>query len=317
MTMTSRDPRERRAAARDGGGPGNGPCVVVVGAAARDITPDDPRGWRLGGGVTYSALTAARLGVRTAALIGVDHLAATAWEIDELRAAGCTVVTVPLGHGPVFENIEAPGGRVQTAIEVAEPLPVSAFPAEWRNAPGWMLAPVASELPPDWARVPPRDATVAFGWQGILRRLAPGERVVPLAPGAHELLRRANITGVSRHDLLHDLSFDALRQLLGTPSELLLTSGDGGGYLLELGEGQRSRLVRYPAIPDRGTVDPTGCGDVMLAALLAARVVLGPGAGRRGQELMLAATAASLNTEGVGLDGVPTANAIRTRLEYR
>ena len=37
------------------------PDVVVVGAAARDIAPDDPRGWRLGGGVSYSALTTARL----------------------------------------------------------------------------------------------------------------------------------------------------------------------------------------------------------------------------------------------------------------
>src|SRR5439155_22807898 len=51
------------------------PDVVVVGAAARDIAPDDPRGWRLGGGVSYSALTTARLGLRTAALVGVDRTA--------------------------------------------------------------------------------------------------------------------------------------------------------------------------------------------------------------------------------------------------
>ena len=291
------------------------PCVVVVGAACRDLTSDDPRGWRLGGGVTYGALTAARLGVRTAALIGVDRLAANASELDELRAAGCTVVTVPLRHGPVFENVEAPGGRVQTVLEVADPLPVSAFPEDWRRAPGWILAPVASELPPGWASLPLPEATVAFGWQGILRRLEPGERVLPLAPGPSDLLQRANITGVSRHDLLHDLSFDALRRLLGTPSELLLTSGDGGGYLLELGREQSRRLVRYPAVPNRGIVDPTGCGDVMLAALLAARVAaLDTGAGHRSAELLIAATAASLNTEGLGLDGVPTRAAIRARM---
>jgi len=298
-------------------GADQGPCVVVVGAAARDITPDDPRGWRLGGGVTDSALTAARLGVRTAALVGVDHLASTASELDTLRAAGCTVITVPLEHGPVFENVEGPGGRVQTAIDVADPLPVSSFPAEWRNAPGWILAPVAGELPPAWAGVPPADATVAFGWQGILRKLAAGERVRPLAPVPSDLLRRANITGVSRHDLLHDVSFDGLRQLLGTPSELLLTSGDRGGYLLELGEGKSTRIVRYPAVPDRGTLDPTGAGDVMLAAVLATRVALGPHAGRRDAQLRIAAAAASLNTEGVGLDGVPTRLAVRERLAHR
>ena len=224
---------------------------------------------------------------------------------------------MPLEHGPVFENVEGPGGRVQTAIDVADPLPVSSFPVEWRNAPGWILAPVASELPPAWASVPPPEATVAFGWQGILRRLAPGERVLPLAPGPSDLLRRANITGVSRHDLLHDLSFDALRRLLGTPSELLLTSGDRGGYLLELGSGQSTRIVRYPAVPDRGTLDPTGCGDVMLAALLASRMALGPGAGHRGSQLLIAAAAASLNTEGVGLGGVPTRAEIEQGLAHR
>src|SRR5262249_30017960 len=42
--------------ADEGGGPTT-PTVVVVGSAARDLVDDDPRGWRLGGGVSYSALT--------------------------------------------------------------------------------------------------------------------------------------------------------------------------------------------------------------------------------------------------------------------
>ncbi|HEU0243626.1 MAG TPA: hypothetical protein VFQ75_06935, partial [Candidatus Limnocylindrales bacterium] len=57
------------------------PVVVVVGAASRDLTDEDPRGWRLGGGVSYSALALARLGVRTRALIGVDGPAATSVEL--------------------------------------------------------------------------------------------------------------------------------------------------------------------------------------------------------------------------------------------
>ena len=50
----------------------------MVGAAARDVDEADPRGWRLGGGVTYGALACARLGIRTAALVGVDPFAADA-----------------------------------------------------------------------------------------------------------------------------------------------------------------------------------------------------------------------------------------------
>src|SRR5215831_17540461 len=62
------------------------PDVVVVGAAARDIVHDDPRGWRLGGGVSYAALTLARLGLRTGALVGADPEAARSRELDFLRA---------------------------------------------------------------------------------------------------------------------------------------------------------------------------------------------------------------------------------------
>ena len=66
--------------------------VVHVGSACRDVVPEDPRGWRLGGGVTYASLTTARLGLRTAAIVGVDSTAATASELDMLRqAAGLEV----------------------------------------------------------------------------------------------------------------------------------------------------------------------------------------------------------------------------------
>ena len=66
--------------------------IVHVGSASRDLTTDDPRGWRLGGGATYAALTTARLGLRTAAILGVDPAASTARELDLLRE-GVTAVS--------------------------------------------------------------------------------------------------------------------------------------------------------------------------------------------------------------------------------
>src|SRR6476659_9204833 len=65
------------------------PEVVVVGAASRDVVDDDPRGWRLGGGVSYSALAVARLGLPTRAVIGVDREASTASELDLLQSPAC------------------------------------------------------------------------------------------------------------------------------------------------------------------------------------------------------------------------------------
>ena len=120
--------------------------VVHVGSACRDIAPDDPRGWRLGGGVTYASLTTARLGLRTAAIVGVDATAATASELDLLREAGVDLLLVPLDEGPIYHNRETPTGRVQTCVQVGVPLPVPALPESWLAAPGWSVVPVAGEV---------------------------------------------------------------------------------------------------------------------------------------------------------------------------
>jgi sugar/nucleoside kinase (ribokinase family) len=144
------------------------PTIVIVGAASRDLTEDDPRGWRLGGGVTYSALVAGRLGVPTGALVGVDALSANAHELDLLREAGVDLRTVVLDRAPVFRNIERPEGRLQLSEGPSDVVPPESVPEDWLAAPGWILTPVAAELPDAWADAPSAEATVAVGWQGLL-----------------------------------------------------------------------------------------------------------------------------------------------------
>ena len=291
-----------------------GPDVVVVGAAARDIWPQDPRGWRLGGGVTYGALTLARLGIRTGVLIGVDQLARDAWELDLLRDAGADVVTVPLEAGPVFNNEERPEGRVQTCLSRSDQVPVHALPSAWRAAPAFLLAPVAAEVGMEWAAVPAHDACVVFGWQGILRHLFPGERVWPLDPTPSALVARADLLGVSRHDLPHGLSLAMVASWMRPESDLLLTAGDRGGVLLRVRGGRLAGGRVFPAIPPRVDLDPTGAGDTVLASVLAARIAARSDAGRSGRELHLAAQAASLLVERLALDAVPTLKAVRERM---
>ena len=209
--------------------PGSGPPgVVVVGAASRDRVADDPRGWRLGGAVSYGALAIARLGLRVAALVGTDAEAADAEELDTLREAGVDVRVAALASGPVFDNIEEPGGRRQVAYEAADPLPVEALPPEWRSAPAWLLGPVAGELPDAWADVPSEDALVAIGWQGLLRDVRAGEPVRHLAPGPSPLLRRADIVAVSGTDFGPDTRIDDVCAWLRPGATLLVTSGADG-----------------------------------------------------------------------------------------
>ena len=293
--------------------------IVVVGSAARDIATDDPRGWRLGGGVSYSALTTARLGVPTAAIVGVDTEAATSSEIQLLRDAGVDVHLVPLEHGPVFVNIERPEGRLQLCEDRSDPIPIGAVPAAWRAAPGWILAPVAAELPPEWAEVPPDEALVAVGWQGLLRKLEAGKPVRHVEPRPDPIIRRADLVGLSRDDVDKQIVLADLYALLRRGASLAVTQGDQGGLIVHGAEGDARadlQLRHYPAVPSRDPIDPTGAGDVFLAALAAARVEPRLVGGRIGQgfDLLLAAAAASLVLEGPGMFGVPDRSAVRVRM---
>jgi sugar/nucleoside kinase (ribokinase family) len=300
--------------------PGSGaPKVVVVGSASRDLADDDPRGWRLGGGVSYSALTTARLGLPTGAIVGVDEEASTATELDLLREAGVDVHLVPLDHGPVFVNIERPEGRLQRCGSPSDALPVGVVPAAWLAAPGWILAPVAAELPSEWADVPAEDAFVAVGWQGLLRELESGETVRHIAPRADPIIGRADLVGLSRDDVERDVPLADLYGLLRRGASLAVTQGDRGGLVAHGAHGDRDaalELRHYPAVPSHDLVDPTGAGDVFLAALAAARIEPRLVGGRIGQgfDLLLAAAAASLVLEGPGMLGVPLRDAVRVRM---
>ncbi|HEX4898563.1 MAG TPA: hypothetical protein VFV53_09435, partial [Candidatus Limnocylindrales bacterium] len=174
---------------------------VVVGSASRDVAAADPRGWRLGGAVTYAGLALARLGLGPRILMGSDPEAAAAEELELLRRAGADLRLVPLARGPVFDNREVGGRRQQRCLEPGDPLPVAALPAAWRDAGDWVLVPVAGELADAWADVPGASARVALGWQGLLRDLSRGGPVARRPAGASPLLGRADLVVVSRLDL--------------------------------------------------------------------------------------------------------------------
>ncbi len=290
--------------------------VVHVGSACRDVVPEGPRGWRLGGGVTYASLTTARLGLRTAAIVGVDATAATASELDMLRDAGVDLLLVPLDEGPVFHNLETPTGRVQTSVLTGVPLPVPAVPESWLAAPGWSLVPVAGELTDAWADAVPVDAHLAVAWQGLLRELAAGEQVRRRPPRPSAILRRADLVGVSHHDVPHATPLSDLYGLLHPGADLLITQGAEGGLFIRVGADGPTESLRYlPTSTDRET-DPTGAGDTFLAALQASMLrpaVVGRHRTRHRFDLRFAAAAGSLVVEGLGLDGVPDRSAILVR----
>jgi sugar/nucleoside kinase (ribokinase family) len=296
---------------------GDVPEIVVVGAASRDLVDDDPRGWRLGGGVSYAALTLARLGLRVGALIGADRLAAESRELHVLRDAGVDVAVARLDRGPVFINTETPNGRIQHAPQVSEPVLPSALPPGWGGAGAWLFGPVAAELPDDWADVPSRDAQVALGWQGLLRVLVAGEPVTQHAPGPSPIVARADLVGVGSDDFDPSTPYGELIALMRPGATMLLTDGANGGLAIDVAaDGRPGRRRRWPPVPAERFVDPVGAGDTFLAGVFAAhidRTLLGPDAAPD-DDLLVGASAASLIIEGPGMVGVPTREAVLRRL---
>jgi sugar/nucleoside kinase (ribokinase family) len=288
---------------------------VVVGSASRDVAVSDPRGWRLGGAAAYAGLTLARLGLRPRVLLGLDDLAASAAELDLLRAAGAELRAVRLRRGPVFDNREVDGVREQLCLEPGESLPVEAVPAAWRDARAWLLGPVAGELSDAWAALPPEAAFVALGWQGLLRDLSRGGPVRPRPPRPSAILSRADLVVASRLDLPPGAVVADFARLLRPGATLVVTDGHAGGSAWRLLPGRRPRARAYPAVGAGRVLDATGAGDAFLAGLVAARLghPLG-GSGRRGADLRLGAVLGSFTVEGPGLEGVPTQRATADRL---
>lgn len=287
---------------------------LVVGSASRDLTSDDPRGWRLGGAAAYCGLALARLGLRPRVLLGVDPEAAGAAELGLLRDAGADLCLRQLNAGPVFRNRSTPNGRVQDCIEPGLPL-VPTVPTEWADGETWLLVPVADELGVAWAEVPPAGAFVALGWQGLLRNLPRGSVVTRRSPTPNALVHRAGLVSLSREDVEASTTMTTLGALLHAPATLVLTDGPAGGTIWTLHVDGSHRERRYPAIWAAAAEDPTGAGDTFLGALVAGRL-RHPLArsGRHGSDVRLAAAVASLTVEAPGLHGVPRLAAVVERL---
>jgi hypothetical protein len=249
-------------------------------------------------------------------LLGADRAASAATEIDRIGDAGASIEVAHLATGPVFENVETSAGRIQTCVETSGRIPVSVLPGAWTAAPAWMLVPVADELGPEWAVVPAPDAVVAVGWQGMLRELVRGERVRRRSPWRDALVERADIVGVSHHDIDPGTRIDDLLAMLKPGALLVLTKGASGGVVWRRAERSARRGRHYPALTPSRTVDPTGAGDTFLATLLATRLMPEFERSRRlGGDLRFASAAGSLVVEGPGLSGVPDLAAVvrRTR----
>lgn len=281
------------------------PDFLVVGHVVQDLVPDEAgkETWRLGGAASYASLLARNLGLRTAVLTACS----ADLPLDDIFR-GIEVHRVASERTTQMRNIYPEGGhREQWVPQRAETLTAEHLPDEWRDARIVLLGPVAGEIDASLAGAFSKETLVGAGAQGWLREVGADSRVRPVSPqdwDAEAVLRHVKALFLSDEDLLLEDAPAALAEWSELVDVLAFTRGYGGADICY--DGEWCPFDAYPAEP----VDLTGAGDTFAAGFL----VRYAETGAPWEATRYGGCAASLVIEGVGVDGVPTKEAIAERL---
>lgn len=267
---------------------------LVVGHLTADLQEDGSV--RTGGTALYAALTAYRLGARVAILT------AAAPDLDRSMLPSDVDITVlPAERSTTFRNTYHDNARTQFLYHQAPPLSRGNIHAAPR-ARVVHLGPVDNEVPADALGLPGRPF-VGLTVQGLLRYLGPEQQVFT----DPTLLRRLPFRGIDAVVLSEeDVNFDEASVVAATASVpiVALTRAERG--VTVWWNGQRADVPAYHA----EVVDPTGAGDVFATAFFLA---LEQGADAT-EAASRANAAASCVIEGIGVETLPTPEAVAARM---
>ena len=262
---------------------------LAIGHITQDVTP---AGLRLGGTVTFSALTARALGLH------VGIVTAAAHDLSLNVFDGITVVSVPSEYTTTYENIYGKGGRKQVLHHQAAHIPFESVPEAWRSASILHLGPLAQELDP---QLPKGFAPSLLGVtpQGWMRKWDAQGHVSPCKwESAEMLLPQVGAVVLSREDVSGDE--ELIESMAHQTRVLVVTEGEAGAVLYWNGDRRRFRP------PQTNEVDTTGAGDIFAAAFFFRLFTTRDPweAGRFATQL------AARSVLRIGLNGIPTQKEI-------
>jgi sugar/nucleoside kinase (ribokinase family) len=254
--------------------------VLIVGSITRDTNI-------FAGVAQHSFGGTALYAARTYAGFDVDVRLVTCLTPDDARSIAAELpraelITQPTPVTTAFENSYGAGDvRTQRVTAVAPPIELS---QEYLDRIDWLhLGPLhPQDLHADWLRFP-SPVPIAVDLQGFARQLQ-GERIVAnLDARIIEFLPRIEWLKASRVEwrtLQGHMRIGPLERPANGAIETLVTEGADGGSVLRSGQ----RDVRWAAAPPVTDCDPTGAGDVFLAAYLYHRASRGASAHRAAAE---------------------------------
>ena len=269
------------------------PDFVIVGHVVQDLTA---QGSRLGGAATFASLQARRLG-KTAGVV----TRAGADVIGDPRLSGIEFAGRSSQQTTTFENRYDGAERRQRVTAQAAPLTSADVPSAWLDATIVFLAPVYSEVAPEYSRLFTH-SLLGIGAQGWLRDLGEDAHVQRRPWTGPPFWEGGDVLFVSDEDLAGDeRQLDRWVEDLPT---VVVTRERRGARVYS--EGAWREIEAFPA----REVDPTGAGDVFAAAYLIRYDETGEVAGA----VRFASAAAAACVEADGLEGIADRAEIEERL---
>lgn len=269
--------------------------ILLIGHITRDLTTADPQGpYRLGGTVSFAAVTALRLGRQPT----IVTRAAADTDLSELPSA-VDLRVLPSPTSTTFANIYTPQGRVQYCYTPASPIVATDIPLSLRRPRAVLLGPLVNEIKADVAAIFDKTTLVAAVPQGWMRRWDETGRVYHQAwEDAAAILPHLGVLVLSLEDIDYDLR--RLDPFFDHLSLIVVTEYRDGSTLYQR---QLDGTIREIKIPPRpaNEVDPTGAGDIFATAFLIRLQETGDPV----QAARFANITASFGVEQVGVAGIP------------
>ncbi len=268
--------------------------IAIIGHLTRDISPD---GYTIGGAVSYSGVTARRLGAEVTVLTRAHPK-----DVRFLESEGVHVINLPTEVYTTFHNVYFKDIRIQQVLAVAGPILEHEVPPEVYDADLLLLAPVAQEVDPAIAqRAHSKLAATPQGW---MREWDLQGKVYAIPwYSSGRILPYLDVIIFSDQDLVGDMSI--LPTIIDSVPLVAITRSAKGSVIYN--HGRRCRVHTRPA----REVDATGAGDTFSAAFL---VELMNGKSPI-EAAYFANVTASLSIEAVGLGGIPYRFQVESYIE--
>lgn len=282
------------------------PDFLAIGHLTYDVSPEpgNPHGRvRPGGAAAFAAVTARELGLRAALVTSV----ASSYPVDEvLPGIQLHVVESPFttffqniyvrdGHGENGARRQVLGGRASSIMR-------SDIPPDWLDTPIVYLGPLVREVPPDASLWFP-DADVGVAIQGWLRTWDDYGRVTEDSNPPADLAGGYRLLAGSAAEFPEN-DRQLLARWTGSAEVLGVTDGPAGARIHT--DGREIGVPAYRA----DEIDPTGAGDIWVAACLIRLVETGDPV----EAARFANAAGSVSVEREGLSGAPTRAEIEARM---